>query len=114
MRRQDETKKYTRTQADRTDLRNIRVHLEMLSQMNVPRSKLCDRLIGRLEESLRGVNTPDMEAMAMQSQTQSTFLGPDDTAAVPTPGSMDYSAWQIFDQASLQQISFPAGWVGRP
>ncbi|EFX05176.1 hypothetical protein CMQ_1812 [Grosmannia clavigera kw1407] len=96
------------------DLRNIRVHLEMLNQMNVPKSKLCDRLIGRLEESLRGVNTPDMTVLAMQPQPQPSFLGPDDTTTGPSPGSMDYSAWQIFDQASLQQISFRAEWAGRP
>jgi hypothetical protein len=78
------------------DMRNIRIHLDMLKRKNEPEPKpsLCDKLIARLEDSLHDVSTPDF---TNSQQGHEPVMDP----------NFDYS-WQIFDQVSLQQINFPA------
>jgi hypothetical protein len=80
--------------ADRfLDMRNIRLHLDILKQKNEPKPSLCDKLIARLEDSLQDISTPDF-----------TYVQPGHpTVMDPT---FDYS-WQLFDQVNLQQIQFP-------
>lgn len=85
------------------DLANIRIHLEMLKRMNEPKSKLCDRLVVRLEQSLQGVNTPDVNMNISQSGFVPSEAGADGENVV-------YSEWQIFDQSSLRDIPFPTEW----
>lgn len=86
------------------DLANIRIHLDMLKRMNEPKSKLCDRLVKRLEQSLQGVQTPDVN-MAIPQQA---FLP---SSAGPGSEAIPYSDWQIFDQASLRDIPFATQWT---
>ncbi|CVL08534.1 uncharacterized protein FMAN_05230 [Fusarium mangiferae] len=75
------------------DMRNIRLHLDILKQKNEPKPSLCDKLIARLEDSLQDISTPDF-----------TYVQPGHpTVMDPT---FDYS-WQLFDQVNLQQIQFP-------
>ncbi|KAF4447197.1 hypothetical protein F53441_9244 [Fusarium austroafricanum] len=75
------------------DMRNIRLHLDILKQKNEPKPSLCDKLIARLEDSLQDVSTPDF-----------SYVQPNQ-ASVMDP-TFDYS-WQLFDQVNLQQIQFP-------
>ena len=66
----------------------------MLRQTNEPKPSLRDKLITRLEQSLEGVHTPSPSGFAEQ---------------IPMSGitsNLDYS-WHIFDQASLEQLTFP-------
>ncbi|KAG5788685.1 hypothetical protein H9Q69_012241 [Fusarium xylarioides] len=75
------------------DMRNIRLHLDILKQKNEPKPSLCDKLIARLEDSLQDISPPDF-----------TYVQPGHpTVMDPT---FDYS-WQLFDQVNLQQIQFP-------
>ncbi|KAK7987394.1 hypothetical protein PG989_007709 [Apiospora arundinis] len=83
------------------DLTNIRIHLEMLRCTHEPKPSLRDKLVTRLEQSLETVQTPSPTAL------RDPTVG---AAGLQTPlsPSFDYS-WQIFDQASLQQVTYP-GW----
>mgnify|MGYP001154145288 CR=1 FL=1 len=65
--------------------------------MNEPKPGLCDKLIGRLEESLGAING----AVSDQLQ-QPAYNG------LGHGYDMDQSG-QIFDPASLQQMILPAG-----
>jgi hypothetical protein len=93
----------------------------MLKQMNEPKPSLCEKLIARLEDSLRGVNTPDSNAI-LQAQQQLEQEQQQQQAAQqayydPTTGApaLDPYSWQIFDQASLQQIgAYPISWAPAP
>ncbi|KAK7949529.1 hypothetical protein PG988_016168 [Apiospora saccharicola] len=84
------------------DLTNIRIHLEMLRQTNEPRPSLRDKLITRLEQSLETVQTPSPTALR-----DSTVAANAANLQSPLSPTFDYS-WQIFDQASLQQVTYPA------
>lgn len=77
------------------DLKNIRVHLDMLRQTHEPKPSLRDKLVSRLEQSLETAQTPSPSALR------------DPLAMPPLSPGFDYS-WQIFDQASLQQVAYPA------
>ncbi|KAK8048218.1 hypothetical protein PG994_009948 [Apiospora phragmitis] len=79
------------------DLTNIRIHLDMLRQTNEPRPSLRAMLVARLEQSLESVQTPSPTALRDPLQQPPLPLSP----------AFDYS-WQIFDQASLQQMTYPA------
>lgn len=75
------------------DLKNIRVHLEMLRNTNQPKPSLRDTLAFCLEQNIQGLQTP----------SPSTMIDP---LNLPDLGSdLDYS-WQIFNQASLEQVAF--------
>ncbi|KAL5396088.1 hypothetical protein PMIN02_003451 [Paraphaeosphaeria minitans] len=76
-----------------TDLDTIKVHLEKLQQMNDPKPLLHAKLIARLDGNLQRVNTPN----------PNTINQPD---LISLDGD---SSWNIFDQASLEQINF-ASW----
>ncbi|KAI1080002.1 hypothetical protein F5B20DRAFT_147852 [Whalleya microplaca] len=78
------------------DLRNIRIHLEMLKQTSEPKPSLRDKLITRLEQSLQGVQIPSPSALDTSMSTQDTCISPD----------LEYS-WQIFDRSILQQMTYP-------
>ena len=77
------------------DLGNIGVHLEILKKMNRPKPSLCDKLIFRLEESLSPVHSPD--SVELQRNAYNMAMS----------AQVDQS-WQIFDQASLQEMIYPA------
>lgn len=79
-----------------TDLNNIRIHLEILKKMNGPKPNLHRKLIIRLEESLAPVHTPE-----------SAESHPNAYNNIAMSAQLDQS-WQIFDQASLQQMIYPA------
>jgi hypothetical protein len=78
-----------------TDLDAIKVHLGRLKEINGPKPLLHQKLIARLDGNLQRVNTPDPANM---SQPVLASLDRDDS-------------WNIFDQASLEQINF-ASWPG--
>lgn len=67
----------------------------MLRQTHEPKPSLRDRLASRLEQSLETAHTPSPSALR------------DPMAMPPLSPGFDYS-WQIFDQASLQQVAYPA------
>ena len=81
------------------DLSNIRIHLEILKKMNGPKPSLCDKLLSRLEESLVPVHSPNSFELQRDAYNN-----------VSMSAQVDQS-WQIFDQASLQQMIYPA-WSG--
>jgi hypothetical protein len=63
--------------------------------MNDPKPLLYKKLIARLEGNLQRVNTPDPSNMSQ-----------------PILAALDVDAsWNIFDQASLEQINFTS-WPG--
>lgn len=66
----------------------------MLKQTNEPKPSLRDKLVTRLEQSLKGVQAP----------TPNTFADPMSMTAIDS--NLDYT-WQIFDQSSLQQMAYP-------
>lgn len=75
------------------DLETIKVHLGKLQQMNDPKPLLHAKLIARLDNNLKRVD----------ALVPSTMPQPDLT-------SLDVdNSWNIFDQASLEQINF-ASW----
>ncbi|KAH8697640.1 hypothetical protein BGW36DRAFT_397305 [Talaromyces proteolyticus] len=76
------------------DVANIRIHLEMLKQMNKPKPSLCDKLINRLEGSLASVHTP-VSADFQHNSFENLDMG----------AHMDQS-WQIFDHSSLHQMMY--------
>ncbi|KAK8041767.1 hypothetical protein PG993_006290 [Apiospora rasikravindrae] len=69
----------------------------MLRRTHEPRPSLRDKLVTKLERSLETVQTPSPTALRDPSM-----------GALTSSPSFDYS-WQIFDQASLQQVTYP-GW----
>ncbi|KAF2450418.1 hypothetical protein P171DRAFT_377462 [Karstenula rhodostoma CBS 690.94] len=75
------------------DLDTIKVHLGKLQQMNDPKPLLHTKLIARLDGNLQRVNTPNPSTIP---QPDLTSLNGD-------------ASWNIFDQASLEQINF-ASW----
>lgn len=75
-----------------TDLDTIKVHLEKLKQMNDPKPLLHSKLLARLEGELERVPTPSLDNMPQQE-------------VVSLDGD---NSWNIFDQASLEQINFLA------
>ncbi|KAH8714562.1 fungal transcriptional regulatory protein [Ilyonectria robusta] len=75
------------------DLGNIRIHLDFLRQTNEPKPSLHDKLATRLEQSLQGMQTPS--PTALHDPMSLPVISPD----------LDYS-WQIFNQASLDQVTF--------
>lgn len=77
------------------DLRNIRIHLEMLKQISLPVSTLCAKLIHRLEESLQGVHSPELT-----NEISAELIDRGNS-------NSEYS-WDIFNQCSLQQFDFSA------
>jgi hypothetical protein len=83
--------------ADETlDLDNIRIHLDIMKNMNGPKPSVYEKLILRLEESLAPVNTPgplDSEGNACNDMAMSARID---------------QSWQIFDEASFQQMIYPA------
>lgn len=74
------------------DLDTIRVHLQKLKQMNDPKPVLHAKLIARLEGNLQKVSTPNPNTMPPPQMA-------------PLDGD---NSWNIFDQASLEQINFPS------
>lgn len=76
-----------------SDLGNIRIHLDFLRQTNEPKPSLHDKLATRLEQSLQGMQTPS--PTALHDAVSLPVISPD----------LDYS-WQIFNQASLDQVTF--------
>lgn len=85
----------------RPDLTNIRIHLEMLRQTHEPRPSLRDKLVTRLEQSLEAAQAPSPTALRDAGAANAATL------QSPLSPTFDYS-WQIFDQASLQQVTYPA------
>jgi hypothetical protein len=81
------------------DLSNIRLHLGIMKKLNGPKPSLCDKLIFRLEESLVPVHSPNSFELQRDAYNN-----------VSMSAQVDQS-WQIFDQASLQQMIYPA-WSG--
>lgn len=80
------------------DLRVINIHLNMLKQTSEPKPSLRGKLINRLEKSLQDVQVPSPNGFG-------------DPMTIGTVGNeLDYS-WHIFDQASLEQLTYPA-WPG--
>ncbi|KAF7552942.1 hypothetical protein G7Z17_g3968 [Cylindrodendrum hubeiense] len=75
------------------DLGNIRIHLDFLRQTNEPKPSLHDKLATRLEQSLQGMQTPSPTTL------------PDPMSLPVISPDLDYS-WQIFSQASLDQVTF--------
>ncbi|KAH7120221.1 hypothetical protein B0J13DRAFT_512709 [Dactylonectria estremocensis] len=75
------------------DLRNIRIHLDFLRETNTPKPSLHDKLATRLEQSLQGMQTPS--PTTLNDAMNIPVISPD----------LDYS-WQIFSQASLDQMTF--------
>lgn len=69
----------------------------MLKQTNEPKPSLRDKLVTRLERSLKGVQPP----------SPTTYADPMSMAAAMDSTGVDYS-WQIFDQSSLQQMAYPS------
>lgn len=69
------------------------MHLEKLQQINDPKPLLHAKLIARLDSNLQRVNALDINTLSQSD---------------PTPLEGD-SSWNIFDQASLEQINF-ASW----
>ena len=72
----------------------------MLRQTNEPKPSLREKLASRLEQSLQGIQTPSPTALN----------DPMDLATMNQ--DLDYS-WQIFNQASLEQVMYPE-WTGTP
>ncbi|KAH7153436.1 hypothetical protein EDB81DRAFT_648572 [Dactylonectria macrodidyma] len=75
------------------DLGNIRIHLDFLRETNAPKPSLHDKLATRLEQSLHGMQTPSPKTL--NDAMNLPVISPD----------LDYS-WQIFSQASLDQMPF--------
>lgn len=78
------------------DLNCVRAHLLSLRETNEPGLSLRARLAARLERALEGVHTPDFSALQQQNTLNIDNLSP----------NFDPS-WEIFNQASLQQVMFP-------
>ncbi|OAQ65529.1 fungal transcriptional regulatory protein [Pochonia chlamydosporia 170] len=77
------------------DLRNIRVHLDMLQDTNEPIPNLRTKLAAILEQNIQRLHTPSPSAtnhMPMQPLNSGMNL--------------DYS-WQIFDQAIMSEVMDP-------
>jgi hypothetical protein len=89
------TGKDTNSNLTSTDLDAIKVHLGRLKEINDPKPLLHQKLIARLDGNLQRVNTPDPNNMPPPILAS---LNGDDS-------------WNIFDQASLEQINF-ASWPG--
>lgn len=70
----------------------------MLRQTNEPKPSLREKLASRLEQSLQSIQTPSPTALN------------DPMTLTAMDQNLDYS-WQIFDQASLEQVMFPQ-WTG--
>jgi hypothetical protein len=85
----------------------------MLKRINEPKPSLRDKLIARLEESLAGVRTPvsvpvDVHRQQPQQQQQQPPMYHNGVPMLASSLSPVDHSWQIFDQASLQQMIFPA------
>lgn len=79
-----------------TDLRNIRIHLDMLRETNEPLPNLRDKLATRLEYNLQTLHTPSPTAVNHHMTM----------AAMSPEANMEYQ-WNIFDQTVMNQIMDP-------
>ncbi|KAI0475260.1 hypothetical protein GGR56DRAFT_666352 [Xylariaceae sp. FL0804] len=100
------------------DLRNIRIHLEMLKQTNEPKPSLRDKLIARLEQSLQGVQSPSSSSSAAVAvaTVEAAGAGAGLNLQPQQPISPDFEySWRIFNNASLSQMPYPAAvWPADP